>query len=450
MTNNGHKVWGGVLSTLKSQVSASNYKTWFSGSKVLDFKESDRGNILVVAVGNNFVKEQIESRFYGSITRIAKDKGFGETEIVFVVSHKQSRDVSSAPLFSGIAQDHLTTRKFDTLNANHTFGNFIVGGSNNLAYLASSQVCSQLGSAYNPLFVYGPTGVGKTHLLQALGNEVLAKVADAKVQYATSEKFTNDFLESLRNRDQAQFRQKYRSTNLLIVDDVQFLAGKESTQDEFFHTFNEFVLSGRQVVIASDKHPKDLSRLNERLVSRFLGGMVVDIGLPDLETKMLIIKSKCAERGINLDTKIVEQIARECAGGARELEGILTSVLAHIRMAGSSVNTDEVLGSVFKNKKAVRADLNPKDVINAVAKHFKVSVEDLKGSSRKSRLVFARQIAMYLLRQNLELSLDEVGRSLGDRDHSTVIYGVSKVDKVISSNISVKDEVQRVKSLLNI
>lgn len=450
MTNNGHKVWGGVLSTLKSQVSASNYKTWFSGSKVLDFKESNRGNILVVAVGNNFVKEQIESRFYGSIAQIVKDKGFGECEIVFVVSQKQSRDVSGAPLFSGIAQEHLTPRKFDTLNTNHTFGNFVVGGSNNLAYLASTQVCSQLGLTYNPLFVWGPTGVGKTHLLQAIGNEVLAKVADAKVLYATSEKFTNDFLDSLRNRDQAQFRQKYRSVNLLIIDDVQFLAGKEGTQDEFFHAFNEFVLSGRQVVLASDKHPRDLNRLRERLVSRFLGGMVVDIGLPDVETKMLIVKSKCEERGINLDAKVVERIARECVGGARELEGVLTNVLAHIRMTGSSTNTDDVLAAVFKNEKESVSNLNPKDVIGAVSRHFKVSVEDLRGSSRKSRLVFARQIAMYLLRQNLKLSLDEVGRALGDRDHSTVIYGVSKVDSVIKSDLSVRDEVLRVKSLLNI
>lgn len=451
MTSTGQRVWGSVLSTLKSQVSASNYKTWFLGSYVLDYKETSGKNLLIIAVGNNFVKEQIESRFHNSISQIVDGLDLGEVEIVFVVSQKEAKtNASSSPLFSGVADQYVASAKYDALNSNHTFANFMVGSSNNLAYLAASQVCDNLGSVYNPFLAYGPTGVGKTHLLQAIANEVLSKVYDAKVLYATSEKFTNDFLESLKNGTQAAFRGKYRSLNLLIVDDIQFLAGKESTQDEFFHTFNELILAGRQVVLASDRHPKDLGRLKERLVSRFLGGMVADIGLPDIETKMLIVKTKCQERGINLDLPVVEHIARECDGGARELEGILTSVLAHIKLSDSPSSADEIVFAINKGRRAPRDKISSKDVISAVCRHFGISVEDLRGSCRKSRLVFARQIAMYMMRQNLGLSLEKVGDTLGGRDHSTVIHGVDKIDRAIRTNISLRDEVSRVRSLLNI
>lgn len=451
MFKDGQKVWGDVLSTLKTQVSASNFKTWFSGSFVLDFKKNEDKNLLIVAVKNNFLKEQIESRFYSSISQIVKDKGVEKTEIIFVVSQKeQVVSNNPAPLFSGIAQEFVSFKKtFDTLNANHIFGNFVVGPSNNLAYLAANQVAANLGNLYNPLLVYGQTGVGKTHLIQALGNEVLSRTIDAKVLYATSEKFTNDYLESLNNRTQQAFRQKYRSGHVLIIDDIQFLAGKESTQDEFFHTFNELVLSGRQVVIASDRHPKELGRLKERLVSRFLGGMVVDIGLPDLETRMLIIKTKCTERHIQLEDAVVEQIARDCDGGARELEGVLISVLAQIRLTGGNLSSDNILETVKKHKKNEVLNVSPKEIVSAVSKQFKVSVEDLRGSCRKSHLVYARQMAMYLLRHDFGYSLEQIGQILGGRDHSTIIYGVSKVEKLISQNMSINDQVLRVRSFFN-
>ncbi len=447
----GQKVWGDVLSTLKTQVSSSNFRTWFSGSYVLDFKNNEEQNLLIVAVRNNFLKEQIENRFYSSISQIVKKKGLDGLNVVFVVSQKEQKvETESSPLFSGVAQQFVLTKKsFDTLNTGHTFGNFVVGPANNLAYLAASQVTSNLGTLYNPLLVYGQTGVGKTHLLQAIGNEVLARTVDAKVLYATSEKFTNDYLESLSNKTQAAFRQKYRSPHLLIVDDIQFLAGKESTQDEFFHTFNELVLSGRQVVVACDRHPKELGRLKERLVSRFLGGMVVDIGLPDLETKMLIIKTKCAERGINLDLQVVEYIARECNGGARELEGVLTNVLANIKLAGGKMSPEEILAVVVRNKKDEHVGVSPKEIVSAVSKHFKVSVEELRGSSRKSSFVFARQVAMYLLRKDLNIPLEYIGDLLGGRDHSTIIYGVGKMEKEIKINSSLRDQVLRVESVFN-
>lgn len=447
----GQKVWGDVLSTLKTQVSSSNFKTWFSGSYVLDFKKNEGSNLLIVAVRNNFLKEQIENRFYSSISQIVKEKGLDDLSVIFVVSQKEQRvETETSPLFSGVAQQFMLTKKsFDTLSTNHTFKNFVVGSANNLAYLAASQVTSNLGTLYNPLLVYGQTGVGKTHLLQAIGNEVLARTVDAKVLYVTSEGFTNDYLESLGNRTQAAFRQKYRSPHLLIVDDIQFLAGKESTQDEFFHTFNELVLSGRQVVVACDRHPKELGRLKERLVSRFLGGMVVDIGLPDLETKMLIVKTKCAERGINLDLQVVEYIARECRGGARELEGVLTNVLANIRLAGGKMSPEDILAAVDKSKNTEVVRVSPKEVVSAVSKHFKVSVEDLRGASRRSSLVFARQIAMYLLRKDLNVPLEQIGDLLGGRDHSTVIYGVGKMENAVKQSSSLRDQILRVESFFN-
>src|SRR3989338_8380014 len=250
----GQKIWASILAGIKSQISSSTFKTWFAGSFVLDYNKTEKKN------------------------------GLLQTREFFVVSKNDWQGVleKNEPLFSGVAPTYIgISRKIDGLNPNHTFENFVVGSSNNLAFLAFNQVGGNLGSVYNPLFVYGPTGVGKTHLLQACGNAVLLEIVDAKVLYVSAEKFTNDYIESLRDRTMAAFRQKYRGVDLLLVDDVQFLAGKESTQDEFFYTFNELYLSGRQIVLAADRHPRELGRLKERLVSRFLGGMAVDVARPD-------------------------------------------------------------------------------------------------------------------------------------------------------------------------
>jgi len=313
--------------------------------------------------------------------------------------------------------------------------------------MAASQVSGNVGQSYNPLVFWGPTGVGKTHLMQAIGNDVVSRYPESKVLYVTSEKFTNDYLESLANRSQSAFRQKYRSVDLLLFDDLQFLAGKESTQDEFFHTFNELVLSGKQVVAVCDRHPRELSKLKERLVSRFLGGMCGGIGFPVYGMKVAIINSKCKERDVNLENEVVDYLARECTGGARELEGLLTTTLAQLKInQGFSVdNIKDVVGLNLKKLNNATAA----DVVPVVSKYFKVRVSDICGKSKKSKTSNARQAAMYLMRTMFSLPLVNIGDFFGGRNHSTVLHSIGKVEGLLSTHCEFRDDVLRLKEILS-
>ncbi len=446
----GQKVWGDVLSALRVSVTASCYKTWFSGSYVMDSQLRGDKKILVVGVKSGFLKEQIEKRYMSFINDTLRNNNYGDFDIVFIVSQKENtKSVNTpVPLFSGLAPSYISTgRRTDSLNPAHFFTNFVVGPTNNIAHLAATQVAANLGKAYNPLVFWGPTGVGKTHLLHAIGNEVLIKYENVKILYTTAENFTNGYLESLANHTQSGFRNKYRSVDLLLFDDVQFLAGKESTQDEFFHTFNELVLSGRQVVVVSDKHPRELGKLKDRLVSRFLGGMCADVGFPDMEMKAAIIKSKCRERSIVLADDVVYLIANECHGGARELEGLLTNVLAQMRLGGQ-LSTDSLKSYIGGNQ--FHSTVTQGKIIEAVTKHFRTRYSDLVGSSRRSSVVWARQVAMYLMRTLLDLPYEAIGDFFGGRDHSTVMHSFDKVRGVCRGNPSVRDDVLRVKELLGV
>lgn len=446
----GQKIWNYILSVIKQRVSLSTYRTWFAGSSVLEFKKTAKGDLLIVAFKNSFLREQVEARYSPLISEVANKQNRSPIKVVLVVSQENLQEVvKNDPIFSGTPKSYIANwPKAEALNPNHSFDNFVVGASNNLAYLAAKNVADNLGVTYNPFLVYGPTGVGKTHLLQAIGNAALGTVTETKVVYVSSEKFTNDFIESLRNKTQPAFRQKYRKIDLLLIDDIQFLSGKESTQDEFFFTFNELMLTGRQVVIASDQHPKELGRLKERLIGRFLAGMAADIGIPDLEMKVAILKSKCQMRGLALDDEATNFIAETCPGGARELEGLIVTLLAKISLSGG-ISFNEIREAIENNRAASAINLTHGVIINAVSEHFKISAQDLCGGSRKQRLVLPRQILMYLLRKELKLPLEQIGEILGGRDHSTILYGIEKVQKTIEENRLAYDEILRVESLFH-
>src|SRR3989344_3609601 len=342
MSNDGQKIWNSVLASLKAQFTSSAYRTWFSGSYVMEYKKQGGKNLLIVGVPNNFVKEQLEQRYFREIEAELK-KHDKLVEIVYIISaRKEKVAIKNEPILTGNVNNYFGFVKSGGLNPVNVFDNFVVGFSNNLAYLAPTQAAKEPGSLYNPLLIYGPTGVGKTHLLQAIGNEILKTSDAAKVVYVSAEKFTNEFLESLRNKTQDSFRAKYRKADVLLVDDVQFLAGKEGTQDEFFFTVNELFLAGKQLVCATDRHPRDIGKLKERLLSRFLGGMAADVALPDLEMKMAIVKEKCKEKSLNLPGDIIAFIAQSCPGGVRELEGALISVLAQIKLSNGKVDLSEL------------------------------------------------------------------------------------------------------------
>jgi len=443
----GQKVWNNILSSLKTQVSSSTFKTWFSGSFVLDFQKKPDKNLLIVAFKNNFLREQVETRYLPLISQITQKTEGANIEVIFVVSSKQDdlKVTKKEPIFTGIPLQHsFKTHAVQMIDPNHTFENFVIGPSNNLAFLAAKQVATNPGGSYNPLLFYGSTGVGKTHLLQAISNEILNKTIESKILYATCEKFTNDYIESLGNRTCASFRSKYRQVDLLLLDDIQFLSGKESTQDEFFHTLDELSLSGRQVICASDRHPKELTRIKERLTSRFMGGLVADIGLPDLEMKMAILKAKCQEKNIELDDDVVAYVAQSSTGGAREIEGCLVSVLTLMKLSPGKLTIEDIKKAVFKGNLDSTSKLTPGSIVSAVCKHFKISSQDLRSPSRRASLVFARQVLMYLLRKQLGFSFGQIGEMVGGRDHSTVIHNVEKIEQTISQNQVKKDEVLRV------
>src|SRR3990167_6180305 len=386
----GQKVWNNILAGIKTQVSSSTFKTLFPGSFVLYCKQKADKKLLIVAFKNNFIKEQVETRYLPLISQIAQKNKGGNIEVVFVVASKDKpKTIKNEPIFSGVPmQLNLKSKTAHILNPYHTFDNFVVGPSNNLAFLAAKQVAENPGSSYNPLIIYGPTGVGKTHLLQAIG-------------------------------------------------------------DEFFHTFNELYLSTRQVICASDRHPKELGKLKERLLSRFLGGLVADIGMPDLEMKIAIIRAKCQEKNLSLDDEISTYIAQTSNGGAREIEGNLISVLTLMKLTSGKITIEEIKEAIHKNGQASLNKPTASAIFSAVCKYFRVPAEDLRGPARRASLAFARQVLMYLLRKQLNLPFDEIGRLTGNRDHSTVIHGVAKIENIISQNQAKKDEVSRIQLLVN-
>lgn len=448
MQKDGQKIWNSIISVARGELSNPVFKTWFAGSYVVDFKRRENGGILTIALKNSFLKEQVQKRYLQTLCEIKEGRGFGAVELIFTVGEKKTDDKGSEPLFTGVAPQLFGASRPNALSANHTFDNFVVGTSNNIAYLCTQQVVADLGTSYNPLLIWGATGVGKTHLLQAIGNKVSAQNSQLKVVYATCEKFTNDYIESLGNRSVPAFRNKYRSADVLLVDDVHFLAGKESTQDEFSHTFNELQLSGRQIVLTCDRHPRELSKLRERLVSRFLGGMTVNISYPDVELKVAIIRQKCAERNVSIGNDVVNFIAASCEGGIRELEGLLTVVLAQVKIAGHQPSLEDLGAMVPSGNKSNLSRVSPETALRAVSKQLKVDEQSIKSESRKAKINLARQVLMYIMRKDLRLSYEYIGDFLGGRDHSTVIHGVEKIENIIVNNMSFKDELLRIKGSL--
>lgn len=440
------KIWSDILSDIKSNVSTSVFRTWFFGSRALEFKNGTEKKLLVVGVKNNFLKEHLEKRFLPVISQAAQNRTKSQVDVVFVVSSVSEEKVQREPLFTGIAQRVIIKKGAEILNPNYTFENFVVGASNNLSFLAAKTTATERGSGYNPLFIYGPTGVGKTHLLHAVGNEFIQSTLDGKTLYVSAEKFTNDYLESLVNKTQIAFRTKYRGLDLLLIDDIQFLAGKESTQDEFFHTFNELVLAGKQVVIVADRHPKELGKLKERLVSRFLGGLAVDVGLPDLEMRMGILKLKCQEKGAQIDEETIRYIAESCEGGARELEGSLISALSLVKLTGGKASTFEIRKAAGGGRKRQWPDSGK--IVSKICAYFGLKKADVYGKSRKAKINLARQVVMYFLRKEAELSYVAVGDLVGGRDHSTVIHAVEKIEE-LKRDSKFGDEILRIKASFN-
>ena len=437
--------WKRVLGEAELSVSRATFVTWFKNTEVIS-EEVDR---LVIAVPNVFSKQQFEVKFDSKIKEIlARDKN-GPKHVEYVVKSASkrsivSRETSHVNTQSDKASSHTP---HTTLNPKYTFKNFIVGSSNDLAYTACQAVSKMPGEKYNPLFLYGGVGLGKTHLMQAVGNEILAKNPDKVVRYISSATFVNDFIDSIRYKKKG-FADKYRNVDVLIVDDIQFIASREKTQEEFFHTFNALHQANKQIIISSDKPPRNIPTLTERLRSRFEWGMAIDIQMPDFETRCAILESKAAQIGADLDRSAVEYIANTIKTNVRELEGVLNQLLANAELR--NMVPDIAMAEAFvKNNRNTRPQyLTAKQVVDKTARYFQLSSEEICSPKRDKNIIVPRQIAMYLLRSELHLSFPRIAQELGRKDHTTAIHSVEKIEKAIKLDFMIREQVADIRGRL--
>ncbi len=444
-------LWQAVLGEIELSVSRASYITWFKNTRLLRHKD----DILVVGVPNVFIKQQLERKFDQLIADTLKKNGVTPHKIEYKIHstvssiHRKTDDrpVILAQTTKTKPTSTLTHTYRQGLNERYTFENFVVGSGNELAYAACQAIAQNPGTKYNPLFVYGGVGIGKTHLIQAVGNAILAKRPSAHVVYISSEQFVQEFLDAIRYKKNTDFAGYYRSADVLIVDDMQFIAGKEKTQEEFFHTFNALHQANKQIIISSDKPPKEIPTLEERLRSRFAWGMSIDMQAPDFETRCAIIQTKSVVHRIRLPQSVVEYLATHVQTNIRELEGALNQLLAFCEMRGLDPDL-AIATSLLGAGKSRPKHINAKQVVERTARHFQIALEDILGPKRDKDIVVPRQVAMYMLRSELHLSFPKIARELGRKDHTTAIHSVEKIEKESAIDADIRAAIAEIKDRL--
>lgn len=453
-------VWQAVLGEIELSVSRGSFVTWFKNTHLLRHKDG----VLTIGVANVFVKQQLERKYNDLVLETLRKNGVKPEKVEYKIftasstTHKEEEPVilsaqpaMQAPTPRSAGQQgsgtSLTHGYRQGLNERYTFETFIVGSGNELAYAACQAIAANPGSKYNPLFVYGGVGIGKTHLIQAVGNEVLRRNPAARIVYASTEQFVQEFVDSLRFKKTTDFAKHYRSADVLIVDDMQFIAGKEKVQEEFFHTFNALHQANKQIIISSDKPPKDIPTLEDRLRSRFAWGMQIDMQNPDFETRCAIIQTKSQLHGVELIPEVVEFLANLVQTNIRELEGALNQLLAFCEMRGLSPDLP-IATSLLGSTKSRPKHLSAKQIVERTAKYFQVPLEDLLGPKRDKDIVVPRQVAMYMLRSELHLSFPKIARELGRKDHTTAIHSVDKIQKECSFDTDIKTAIHDIKERL--
>lgn len=453
-----HALWQSVLGEIELSISHAAFTTWFKNTELIDTSN----DVVTIAVPNIFAKRQFEVKFNDQIKAVLEKNGVTPERVIYTVKTTGKKTVTrettatSAPTnevdelirpMSHTPRPQNSTATNSGLNPRYTFANFIVGSSNDLAYTACQAVASSPGTKYNPLFLYGGVGLGKTHLMQAVGNEIAASQPDARILYISSETFVKEFLESIRFKKKG-FSDKYRNVDVLIVDDMQFIAGKEKTQEEFFHTFNALHQTNKQIIISSDKPPKSIPTLTERLRSRFEWGMSIDIQMPDFETRCAILETKAALSGVELGRDTIEYLANNIKTNVRELEGALNQLLAYAEMRGVSPDISTAEGLIGNVRQSRPQHLSAKQIIDKTARHFQIDVKEICSSKRDKHIVVPRQIAMYLLRSELHLSFPKIAIELGRKDHTTAIHSVEKIEKAIKLDFLIREQVTEIREKL--
>jgi chromosomal replication initiator protein len=434
--------WQVVLGQLQMEMSKAAFDTWVKNAELVGWKEG----CFTIGVRNAYARDWLESRLSGTVTRLLSGLMGSPQQVEFIVWHKEAplNPSPDVPTFlpSNGRNDSAQPR---TVIPRYRFENFVVGASNRLAHAASQAVAENPARAYNPLFIYGGVGLGKTHLLHAIGNATLER--GLHVLYVSAEEFTNDLINAIRTHTTTAFRERYRNIDVLLIDDIQFIANKESTQEEFFHTFNTLYGQEKQLVISSDRPPKAMMTLEERLRSRFEWGLTVDIQPPDLETRIAILRSKAERAGRDVPVEILYAIARQIQSNIRELEGALTRVLAYADLSGRPL-TPALVDIALADLIPQRSRVEPAQVVNAVAQVFGIPRERLLGRERSREVALPRQVAMYLLREEANVSLPQIGEVLGGRDHTTVLYACEKVADMIERDDHLRRRVSQVREAL--
>ncbi|HSX41110.1 MAG TPA: chromosomal replication initiator protein DnaA [Candidatus Saccharimonadales bacterium] len=444
-------LWQAVLGELEINVSRASFSTWFKHTAII---AQEDGHI-IVAVPNIFTKEWLENKYGADIKSALARMSPGIESVEYKVSSKPAPQpaaidpLNAAPTPVAIPEvmPAAPSSKPITINPKYTLESFVVGGSNELAYAACQAVAKNPGGKYNPLFIYGGVGLGKTHLVQAVGNEILRRDPSKRIEYVTSEQFTSEFISSVSSKKTKNFAEKYRGLDVLIVDDIQFLGNKEKTQEEFFHTFNTLHQQNKQIIMSSDKSPKLIPHLEERLRSRFEWGMTADIQSPDLETRSAILQAKASRQGFKLSSEVIDYLARHFQSNIRELEGALTQLLAYCEFRGaepSIATVTSLLGNITASGPK-RKPPTPKLIIEKTADYFDISADDILGAKRDKEIVVPRQIAMYIMRHELGLSFPKIASCVGGRDHTTAMHSVGKIEKLLEVDEDLRGELSRVK-----
>ncbi len=444
------EIWQAILAQIQLSISPANFATWFKNTHIIEIQK----DAIIIGVPNNFSKEWIEKRYKKTLLKIIRQFNENIKKIDFKVT---PRNMFKNPSLGKIPQVHpdqlifeeLYTNKETNLNPRYQFENFVVGPFNELAHAAAWAVTESPGTLYNPLFVYGGVGLGKTHLLQAIGNRICKIFPEKKVRYISSERFTGGVINAIKNQTIEQFKEQYRKYDVLIVDDIQFIAGKEKTQEEFFHLFNTLYENNKQIVISSDRPPKAISALEARLKSRFEGGMIADISQPDFESRVAILKQKAQEKNFLVEDEILEFIATNIQSNIRELEGALNRLIASQRLQNTETLDLESAKKLLKKiirPRSKRVDFQK--LTRIVAEFYNISEKELLSNSRKKEIVRPRQIAMYLLREEIKYSFPQIGKKFGGKDHTTAIYAYEKIAKDLEKNEDLVEEINLLKERL--
>lgn len=446
MSEDNFGLWKKILGEIETEVSRANFLTLFKSTGLISLED----NIATIAAPSTMIIDLLQKRFYSVIKKTVDKYTKIDTKIIFVpktIPGEKKINLAVAPLFASIEKKSTQTiGHLPRVRPDYTFQTLAVSSSNQLAYVSAQTVAKKIGQAYNPLFIYGPVGVGKTHLMQAIANEVYKNDPNKKIIYITSEEFTNEVVEAIRSNDTARMKRRFRNVNLLIIDDVQFFAGKERAQEELFHTFNILIDSGAQVVLSSDRPPTEIKKLEKRLSSRFAGGLTVDIEAADFELRTAILLIKAKKHNIDLPIEAAKKIA-EKAHDSRELEGLLMRTITVASGKNSEITPELAENALSKNVVEERKYFHPDEIIKSVCAFYNIKETLIKGPKRDANLVKARQITMFILKNDLRLSFVEIGNILGGRDHTTIMHGVEKIENSLSNKLF-SEEILGIKSLL--